>query len=103
MFSHQLTTIQDVDQLFALIKAYLKGKASWEVPEEVSAYLREQLQPVVQSKGEVMHSAYVRGVRSYSSWLKPLQVAGASVLEKTSFLWLYSVATGLLKNKCLAT
>lgn len=71
------SALQDVDQLFALIKAYLRGKASWEVPEEVVAYLHEQLGPVVQAKGEEMHSISMKGIRSFSSWLKPLQVARA--------------------------
>lgn len=66
-----------MDQLFALIKAYLRGKLSWEVPEEVAAYLHEQLSPVVQAKGEVMHSATMKGIRSFSSWLKPLGVVSS--------------------------
>ena len=65
---------QDVDQLFALVKAYLRGKLSWEIPEEVVEYLREQLEPAVTAKGEVMHSVTMKGIRAFSSWLKPLQV-----------------------------
>ena len=44
-----------MDQLFALVKAYLKAKLSWEVPEEVAQFLAKQLSPAVQQKGEVMH------------------------------------------------
>lgn len=63
-----------MDQLFALIKAYLKAKLSWEVPEEVSQYLLKQLSPAVQQKGEVMHCVNMQGIRAFSDWLKPLQV-----------------------------
>lgn len=69
-----------MDQLFALIKAYLKAKPSWEQPEEVSAYLHEQLGPVVQAKGEVMHSTCMQGIRSFGSWLQPLGVVQSSAL-----------------------
>lgn len=67
-----------MDQLFALIKAYLKAKPAWELPEEVAAYLHEQLSPVVQAKGEMMHSTCMQGVRSFSTWLQPLGVAPTS-------------------------
>lgn len=63
-----------MDQLFALVKAYLKAKLSWEVPEEVSQYLQQQLSPAVQLKGEVMHSVNMKGIRAFGDWLKPLQL-----------------------------
>ena len=68
------SSCQDVDQLFALVKAYLKAKLSWEVPEDVSHYLHQQLSPAVQLKGEVMHSINTQGIRSFSDRLKPLQI-----------------------------
>jgi len=63
-----------VDQLFALVKAYLKAKLSWEVPEEVAQFLAKQLSPAVQQKGEVMHCVNMQGIRAFSDWLKPLNV-----------------------------
>lgn len=67
-----------MDQLFALIKAYLKAKLSWDAPADVSAYLHEQLHPLVQQKGEVMHSTCMLGIRSFRSWLEPLQIVRTS-------------------------
>ena len=64
------SSCQDVDQLLALVKAYL----NWEVPEEVSHYLHQQLSPAVQLKGEVTDSINMQGIRSFSDWLKPLQI-----------------------------
>ena len=63
-----------MDQLCALVKAYLKAKLSWEVLEEVSQYLHQQLSPAVQLKGEVMRSVNTQGIRAFSDWLKPLQI-----------------------------
>ncbi len=63
-----------MDQLFALVKAYLKAKLSQEVPEEVAQFLVKQLSPAVQQKGEVMHCINMQGFRAFSDWLKPLQV-----------------------------
>jgi hypothetical protein len=61
--------------MFALVKAYLKAKLSWETPEEVSSYLHGQLEVGAQAKGEVMHSVFMRGIRGFSTWLTPLGVA----------------------------
>jgi hypothetical protein len=63
-----------MDQLFALVKAYLKVKLSWEVPEDVAQFLVKQLCPAVQQKGEVMHCVNMQGICAFSDWLQPLQV-----------------------------
>lgn len=70
---------EDVDQLFALIKAFLKGKLEWEFPAEVATYLHHQLRPGAEAKGEIMHSACMRGIRGFSSWLAPLGVAAGLI------------------------
>ena len=61
--------------MFALIKAYLKAKLQWEVPEEVLGYLHERLAVGAEAKGEVMRTVFMQGVRNFSSWLAPLGVA----------------------------
>jgi hypothetical protein len=68
-----------VDQLFALVKAYLKAKLSWEVPEEVSHYLHQRLSPAVQQKGEVMRAASTRRAFAHS-------VTGSSLCRSSGSL-----------------
>lgn len=83
--------------MFALVKAYLKAKLSWETPEEVSSYLHRQLEVGAQAKGEVMHSVCMKGIRGFSEWLTPLGVAaqlqGSNNCHLSQFTLCYHLVT----------
>jgi len=66
-------THEDVDQLFALVLAIIRRiPHGFQVPEDIVSFLHEHLQPKILSRGEELHTTFLRGVRSFDDWLSPL-------------------------------
>lgn len=65
-------THEDVDQLFALVLWLLIRRSGFETPSDILEFLRVQLEPHIQSKGEVLVTVELTAVRNFANWLWPL-------------------------------
>lgn len=67
-------THEDVDQLFGVLCGLLQRKRTFEVPEEVMAFIRANVDVKFKDKGEELHVERLTTVRDFADWLAPLNV-----------------------------
>jgi hypothetical protein len=69
-------THEDVDQLFALISAFVLRKKQYLSPSAIATFLQESLEPRFAARNEKFEAEVMTGVRSFTSWLAPLAEQG---------------------------
>ena len=65
---------EDVDQLFGVICGLIQRKRCYEVPEELMAFVRSNLESKFRDKGEELRVERLTTVRDFAEWLSPLEV-----------------------------